>query len=200
MKSGRTLRPHEKRYLDIGAGLGYYSLLAASRGYKVTAFEPLPRLSMMMNVSLCVLEHNKAIKAAPVHLHNAGLAEREQRCYVVLNGKEGGQEEVRCAEDPKVSTLMGLSAHSSPLSTSSPHALTPTVGAECEPARAAKLAGGPISDPRHRAERGLLHAPVGSPRERVDGGHQRQGADTQHRTTLPPTAEGLWPVTRNGLP
>ena len=31
--------PHEKTYLDVGANLGYFSLVAATHGFKVTAFE-----------------------------------------------------------------------------------------------------------------------------------------------------------------
>ena len=45
-----------RQYLDVGANLGYFSLLAASRGFEVDAFEVLPRNVAMMNLSLCANE------------------------------------------------------------------------------------------------------------------------------------------------
>lgn len=55
----RTLFAHRAerpRLIDIGANIGFYSLAAATAGFDVHAFEPVPRNSAMLQMSL---EKNK---------------------------------------------------------------------------------------------------------------------------------------------
>jgi len=49
---------NSKRFLDIGANLGYFTLIAAKRGYQVTAFEAMKLNAKMVNVSICVSQHH----------------------------------------------------------------------------------------------------------------------------------------------
>ena len=47
--------PYEKTYLDVGANLGYFSLMAATHGFKVTAFEVSMRgLASHCSISSCI--------------------------------------------------------------------------------------------------------------------------------------------------
>merc|ERR1719436_1287957 len=46
--------PSNGTFLDIGANLGYYSLLFAHKGYKVIAVEPMTRNRRAIEASLCL--------------------------------------------------------------------------------------------------------------------------------------------------
>ena len=50
---GHGRHSHGRRYLDIGANVGYHTLLAASKHLVVDAFEVVPRNAAMINISLC---------------------------------------------------------------------------------------------------------------------------------------------------
>lgn len=52
-RSGYTL-PTSGTLLDIGANMGYYSLLFASKGYKVIAVEPMTHNRVALETSLCM--------------------------------------------------------------------------------------------------------------------------------------------------
>lgn len=69
--------PHTGTLLDIGANLGYYSLLFASKGYKVIAVEPMTRNRLALETSLCMNPHLKSLVTivpaalvAPEHVHS----------------------------------------------------------------------------------------------------------------------------------
>ena len=47
-------------FIDIGANLGYYSLLFIASGYKVYAIEPFGANRRALQASLCLLEHADA--------------------------------------------------------------------------------------------------------------------------------------------
>merc|ERR1719321_2101435 len=52
-RSGAFL-PTGGTLLDIGANLGYYTLLFASKGYKVIAVEPMTHNRVALETSLCI--------------------------------------------------------------------------------------------------------------------------------------------------
>lgn len=79
--AGITL-PKNGTFLDIGANLGYYSLLFAHKGYKVIAVEPMTRNRQAIEASLCL---NPALKALVTVVAAALVAPEEvegTRCVV----------------------------------------------------------------------------------------------------------------------
>ena len=84
--------PFRKRYLDIGANLGYFSLLAASRGYEVTAFEAMAKNARLIKVSLCA---NPELEKR-ITLHNVGLADKSKKCFIVSSDSNQADGILKC--------------------------------------------------------------------------------------------------------
>jgi len=89
--------PYEKTYLDVGANLGYFSLMAASHGFKVSAFEAMTLNAKMINVSLCA---NPSLDKL-VTLHNIGLSDSTKTCYIVSGWNNRADGMVNCGIDPE---------------------------------------------------------------------------------------------------
>lgn len=78
--AGRTLPP-SGTFLDVGAHIGYYSLLFARHGYQVTAVEPMPNNRRALEASLCLNPSlRQFITVVPVAL--GSVAETSMRCRV----------------------------------------------------------------------------------------------------------------------
>mmetsp|Transcript_27473 Transcript_27473/g.64111 ORF Transcript_27473/g.64111 Transcript_27473/m.64111 type:complete len:288 (+) Transcript_27473:96-959(+) len=79
---GHSHLPAFGTFVDIGANLGYYSLLFASQGYEVIAVEPMTQNRAALNASLCMNPRlAKLITVLPAALV-ADKDEEAQRCIV----------------------------------------------------------------------------------------------------------------------
>lgn len=78
--------------LDIGANVGYYTLLMANAGWRVKAFEPLPSNLQLIRASLC----RNPDFASRVSLYPVGLGPKEDHCKVVSDAKNVGDGWVAC--------------------------------------------------------------------------------------------------------
>ena len=85
--------PREKRYCDIGANLGYHTLVAASRGYEVDAFEALPANAATINMSLCAQSRSIARR---VRLRNVGFSSSPRTCLFVSSETNRADGISRC--------------------------------------------------------------------------------------------------------
>ena len=81
-----------RRYLDIGANVGYHTLLAASKGFVVDAFEVVPRNAALINVSLCA---NPRLEPT-VTLRRLGLSSRPRACTFVSSVQNEADAIARC--------------------------------------------------------------------------------------------------------
>lgn len=80
--TGHVAFPPSGTFLDIGANLGYFSLLFASRGYNVIAVEPMTRNRQAIEASLCL---NPAFKSRMQIVSAALVAPDEvagKRCVI----------------------------------------------------------------------------------------------------------------------
>lgn len=127
-QSGFVL-PAEGTLLDIGANLGYYTLLFANKGYKVIAVEPMTHNRLALEASLCMNPHLKSLVTivpaalvAPEQVHSTRCVIRavdvdiHVRRYIknVGNGvlrcgnssmvERCGENELNC-EEPSVKSL-----------------------------------------------------------------------------------------------
>jgi len=79
---GHTSFAQNFTFLDIGANLGYYTMLFASRGHKVLAVEPMTRNRRALEGSLCLNPHLKDL----VQIVPAALVARNEvldmRCVI----------------------------------------------------------------------------------------------------------------------
>ena len=85
--------PTVKRYLDIGANLGYHALVAASRGYEVDAFEAMPANAALINMSLCAQSHSMERR---VRLLDVGFSSRPRTCLFVSAESNSADAIARC--------------------------------------------------------------------------------------------------------
>jgi len=85
-------KPTKQRYLDIGANLGTFSMLGASRGYEVTSFEAMEKNFLILRVSLCA---NPTLEER-ITLHNVGLSDKPAKCFIVSSDKNIGDGIIRC--------------------------------------------------------------------------------------------------------
>jgi FkbM family methyltransferase len=85
--------PTVKRYLDIGANLGYHALVAASRGYEVDAFEAMPANAALINMSLCAQSHSMERR---VRLLDVGFSSRPRKCLFVSEESNSADAIARC--------------------------------------------------------------------------------------------------------
>jgi FkbM family methyltransferase len=126
------------RSLDIGANLGFYSLLFAHHGYHVLAVEPMLLNRKAIEASLCAnprLAHR--VQLLPLALGAPG-SERH-RCVVRADDRNAGNGKLYCGADARCEVPRGAHAHAQ-----ASHATI------CEPVRLATL------DALLQQQRGLL--------------------------------------------
>lgn len=70
----KKLKNSSTLFIDIGANIGYYSLLASSQGIKVVAFEPVVKNLELFEQSIWSNNFEKLIK-----VHNIGIGEKKYR-------------------------------------------------------------------------------------------------------------------------
>lgn len=84
--AGRTLPP-KGTFLDVGANIGYYSLLFARRGYQVIAVEPMTTNRKALEASLCLNpDLRQFITIVPSAL--GSLKETKMRCRVTSTNSQ----------------------------------------------------------------------------------------------------------------
>ena len=81
-----------KRYADVGANLGYHTMVAASKGYQVDAFEVMPANAAMINMSLCANPQLSRL----VHLRNVGFSSSPRTCVFVSADTNKADAIARC--------------------------------------------------------------------------------------------------------
>ena len=81
-----------KRYADVGANLGYHTMVAASKGYQVDAFEVMPANAAMINMSLCANPQLSRL----VHLRNVGFSSSPRTCIFVSADTNKADAIARC--------------------------------------------------------------------------------------------------------
>jgi len=88
--------------LDIGANIGYYSLMFASRGYHVIAVEPMTRNRRALEASICLNPHLKSlITVVPAALTSPGESEDTYCVIRSTNYKINiGNGQMHCEGDP----------------------------------------------------------------------------------------------------
>jgi FkbM family methyltransferase len=69
-------------FVDVGANIGLYAVVAAEQGARVIAVEPQP-------AAVAQLERNLAINGFSAHVHRVALADRAGE--MVLSGRDGNQ-------------------------------------------------------------------------------------------------------------
>jgi FkbM family methyltransferase len=94
-KRGKTLpmdRWSGKRYLDVGGNIGYFTMLAASKGYEVTTIEAMTQNARMLNMTLCA----NPMLAHRVDLFNVGVSEKPGKCLIVSGNDNKADGILRC--------------------------------------------------------------------------------------------------------
>lgn len=81
--------------VDIGANIGWYTMVIASLGVNVVSFEPMePNLDLLRR-SLCVASPEIRDR---VTLFGHGLSEKEQTCFQYVKRSNSGNGHTRCVE------------------------------------------------------------------------------------------------------
>ena len=78
--------------LVVGANLGYHTMVAASKGYQVDAFEVMPANAAMINMSLCANPQLSRL----VHLRNVGFSSSPRTCVFVSADTNKADAIARC--------------------------------------------------------------------------------------------------------
>jgi FkbM family methyltransferase len=81
--------------LDIGANVGFYSLVLAAAGWNVTAFEPMASNSALIEATMCA---NPILKPR-VTLNKFGLGSKDDHCIIVSGDDNVGDGVSKCGED-----------------------------------------------------------------------------------------------------
>jgi len=81
--------------LDIGSNIGYHSFLLADAGWRVEAFEPLPKNLELIQATACQNPH----LAEKITIHGIGLGPREDSCVFVSGFDNVGDGWVRCGDE-----------------------------------------------------------------------------------------------------
>ena len=81
--------------IDIGANLGFFTFALAKSGWNVTSFEPMPENQALFKASLCA---NPDV-VEQIDLHEVGLGDANQHCYLVAPGWNRGDGYVSCGND-----------------------------------------------------------------------------------------------------
>jgi FkbM family methyltransferase len=81
--------------LDIGANIGFYSLVLAAAGWHVTAFEPMVANSALIEATLC---KNPSLKPK-ITLNKVGLGGKDDHCIIISGDDNLGDGVMRCGAD-----------------------------------------------------------------------------------------------------
>lgn len=83
--------------LDIGANVGFYSLVLAAAGWNVTSFEPMHANTELIEASLCA---NPELKPR-ITLNKFGLGSKDDHCIIISGDDNLGDGLSQCGEDAK---------------------------------------------------------------------------------------------------
>ena len=86
--------PQDSFFVDIGANIGWYSLLALSLGHRVLAFEPMRNNVELLRQSLCL---NPGL-GENLELHEVALSENTD-CILGSNSQNAGDGVLLCDEN-----------------------------------------------------------------------------------------------------
>ena len=122
--------PDAGTFLDVGANLGYYTLLFAHHGYHVLAVEPMLLNRKAITASLCANPRLASrVKLLPVALGAPGVT--KQRCVVRADDRNAGNGKLSCSEHERCDMALRASSH-----VSASQAAHSTI---CEPVRMGTL-------------------------------------------------------------
>lgn len=81
--------------LDIGANVGFYSLVLASAGWNVTAFEPMAKNSALIDATMCA---NPELKSR-ITLNKFGLGPKDEHCIIISGDDNVGDGVSQCGAE-----------------------------------------------------------------------------------------------------
>ena len=153
--------PSTGTFLDIGANLGFYSLLFAQHGYDVLAVEPMLLNRKAIAASLCANPSLAArIRLLPLALGTRGT--ERIRCVVRADDRNAGNGKLSCSAEERCERAvqhpgrsLGVAAHDS---SSAAHATI------CEPVRMSTL-----DELLAREQRHLAASPIVAVKIDVEG-------------------------------
>jgi FkbM family methyltransferase len=90
-----------KLFVDIGANVGWFSLIALAKGYEVLALEPAPANIQLIKFSMCL---NPGFSDRFTFFEN-GLSEDTKTCYVISDDQNIGDGTTACDEESKYRML-----------------------------------------------------------------------------------------------
>eukprot|EP00123_Amoebidium_parasiticum_P005543 comp167159_c0_seq1/m.49498 comp167159_c0_seq1/g.49498 ORF comp167159_c0_seq1/g.49498 comp167159_c0_seq1/m.49498 type:complete len:431 (-) comp167159_c0_seq1:18-1310(-) len=90
-----------KIFVDIGANIGWYTLIALARGYRVVAFEPMPQNIQLLKHSVCL---NSGF-AERVTLYPFGVSTEEKTCESIVDVQNSGNGNTVCGEEEKAAVI-----------------------------------------------------------------------------------------------
>ena len=91
--------PRPGTFLDIGANLGFYTLLFAQHGYSVLAVEPMLLNRKAIETSLCLNPSLAArLRLMPVALGTVAAVNGKTRCVVRADDRNPGNGKLYCSE------------------------------------------------------------------------------------------------------
>jgi FkbM family methyltransferase len=87
------LLPHQVTLFDIGANVGWFSILVATHGFRSVAIEPSPSNELAIRLSLCANDLSQKII-----LLSKGVSDRERMCDLVSAGMMVGNTKTNCQD------------------------------------------------------------------------------------------------------
>eukprot|EP00123_Amoebidium_parasiticum_P000500 comp11302_c0_seq1/m.5707 comp11302_c0_seq1/g.5707 ORF comp11302_c0_seq1/g.5707 comp11302_c0_seq1/m.5707 type:complete len:419 (-) comp11302_c0_seq1:33-1289(-) len=85
-----------KIFLDIGANVGWYTMIALAKGYNVVAFEPMPQNARLVRLSACLNGWEDRLLLYPF-----GVSTEERTCEVISDPENMGNGNTVCSEEEK---------------------------------------------------------------------------------------------------
>ena len=86
----KNIKNKDLYIIDIGANIGWYSILLGKFGFKVISFEPNENNFYILKKNYCI---NKEIN---ITIINKGLSTEEKKCYIYKQNKNIGNSMVIC--------------------------------------------------------------------------------------------------------